>query len=95
MLQKIVFTWDPSKAASNLAKHGVSFEIVEYLDWETALIWVDTRQDYREIRLIALAPASGLVYAVVYTPRENTRRIISVRRASDKEFDRYVMSLGD
>ncbi len=26
MAQRLLFDWDPAKAAANLAKHGVSFE---------------------------------------------------------------------
>jgi uncharacterized DUF497 family protein len=48
--------FDPAKDASNLAKHGVSLSVAGELDWETALAWVDDRFDYKETRMIALAP---------------------------------------
>jgi hypothetical protein len=36
-------TWDETKRAVNLAKHGVDFVVAEGFDWETALTAVDDR----------------------------------------------------
>jgi uncharacterized DUF497 family protein len=48
--------FDPAKDATNRAKHGVSLAMAGDLDWEAALVWVDERFEYRETRMIALAP---------------------------------------
>jgi len=40
-------TFDPRKDARNAAKHGVSLSLAEQFEWETALIWTDSREDYR------------------------------------------------
>jgi uncharacterized DUF497 family protein len=45
------FTWDERKRAANLHKHGVDFAIVERFEFDTALIVVDDRKDYGEVRL--------------------------------------------
>ena len=34
------------------------------LDWEAALVWVDDRFEYSEMRMIALAPNSEILYYV-------------------------------
>ena len=47
---------DPAKDTANQTKHGLSLSIARELDWEAALVWVDDRVDYRETRMIALAP---------------------------------------
>ena len=56
--------FDPAKDASNRAKHGVSLASAGELDWETALVWTDDRFEYNELRMIALAPKSHILYYV-------------------------------
>jgi uncharacterized protein len=46
--------FDPVKDASNQAKHGVSLALAAELEWDAALVWVDTRYEYGELRMIAL-----------------------------------------
>ncbi|RFO98937.1 BrnT family toxin [Rhodoferax lacus] len=85
-------TFDPVKDASNLEKHGVSLALALELDWESALVWVDARFEYGELRMIALAPLTGILYCVVFVDREPVRRIISLRRANRREVKHYVQS---
>lgn len=82
--------FDPAKNASNLAKHGVSLSVAGELDWETALAWVDDRFDYKETRMIALAPKSETLYYVAFVDRGEVRRVISLRRANRREVKHYV-----
>jgi len=49
-----VITWDDAKRASNLAKHGLDFADVVQFDFDTALHDLDDREDYREVREIAI-----------------------------------------
>jgi uncharacterized DUF497 family protein len=60
------------------------------LDWDAALVWVDERFDYTELRMIALAPGSHILYYVAYVDRGKVRRIISMRRANRREVKHYV-----
>ena len=39
------------------------------LDWETALVWVDDRFVYDELRMIALAPKTATLYYVAFVER--------------------------
>jgi uncharacterized DUF497 family protein len=41
---------------ANQKKHGVSLSVAGELDWEAALLWMDDRAEYGEMRMIALAP---------------------------------------
>lgn len=80
------FEWDPDKAASNLAKHGVSFEVVSRLDWTKAVTRPDDRHEYGEKRWRALhVDDEGTRYVVIFVERGGKYRIISVRRAHAKE----------
>jgi len=87
--------FDPKKDAANLARHGVSLALAAALDWDAALVWVDGRFGYDEMRMIALAPESDTLYYAAFVDRidaqgEETRRIISLRRATRKEVKHFV-----
>ena len=53
-------TYDPTKDATNVAKHGVSLALAIELEWESAVVWPDGR------------------------------RIISLRKANQREVKRYA-----
>ena len=82
--------FDPTKEASNQLKHGVSLAMAAELDWDAAWVWVDDRFDYREMRMIALAPKTEILYCVAFVDRGDVRRIISLRRANRREVKHYV-----
>ena len=83
------FTWDPTKAASNLAKHGVAFEAVEGFEWSEALIIADVRVTYDEPRMKALAPIGDHLYALIFSVERRAVRVISLRKANRREFDQH------
>jgi uncharacterized DUF497 family protein len=60
------------------------------LDWDVALMWVDDRFEYDELRMIALAPRAITLYYVAFVDRGDVRRIISLRRATGREVKPYV-----
>ena len=84
--------FDPAKDASNQEKHGLSLALAAQLDWDASLVWVDDRHEYGELRMIALAPDTGILYYVAFVDRGETRRIISLRRANRREVKHYVKS---
>ena len=84
-----VYEWDPEKAIANLAKHGVAFETAAAFDWANALIEEDNRFDYEEPRFYALAEVEGRLHAMIFTRRGQSVRVISFRKANDRERRRY------
>ena len=42
--------FDKTKDEANLAKHGVSLAMAKELDWDAALVWLDDRFEYDELR---------------------------------------------
>jgi uncharacterized DUF497 family protein len=82
--------FDPVKDVSKQAKHGLSLGMAGQLDWESALVWVDDRFEYRELRMMALAPQTETLYFVAFVDRAPARRIISLRRANRREVKHYV-----
>ena len=85
--------FDSAKDATNRAKHGVSLALAGELDWNAALVWVDDRFEYGELRVIALAPKTGILYCVAFVERGDVRRIISLRRANRREVKHYVQNI--
>lgn len=84
--------FDPVKDSVNRGKHGVSLALAEELDWDAALVWVDDRFEYGELRMIALAPKTEILYYVAFVDRGELLRIISLRRATRREVKHYVES---
>ena len=79
-------TFDPAKDAVNLAKHGFSLLDAVGFEWETAVVWPDTRRDYGEPRMVALGYIGLRIMSVVFVDRPpeqpTERRIISLRKAN-------------
>ena len=85
--------FDPAKDAANQTKHGISLALADELDWEAALVWVDDRFEYGELRMIALAPKTEILYYVAFVEHGKVRRIISLRRANRREVKHYVENI--
>jgi len=45
--------FDPGNDMSNLSKHGFFLAAAAKLSWDAALIWIDNRADYGELRMVA------------------------------------------
>ena len=85
----MITTFDPAKEVVNLAKHGISLAEAARLDWDNALVSLDDRLEYGELRQVALAPMDGRLWVVVFTDRPEGRRVISLRKANLREYRRY------
>jgi uncharacterized DUF497 family protein len=84
----MIFEYDPNKSAGNKAKHGIDFE-------EARALWDDVERlevpaAYRGEERIAIIGRIGMdVWTAIITYRGNATRIISVRRAREKEAELY------
>ena len=87
------FQWDPRKARSNVVKHGVSFDVaITAFDDPFALVATDDgHSTVEEPREWLIGQSDSGVLVVVFTKRANGEiyRIISARRASRRERQRY------
>ncbi len=84
------FEWDDAKAASNLAKHGISFASATAVFSDPKyVIFPTVRAMDQEDRLKAIGRIEHRLYTVVYVEREGRIRLISARRANDQEAKRY------
>lgn len=81
--------FDPAKSAKNVRERGLAFDLVADFDFDTALVGRDGREDYGETRFIAVGLIGARVYAVAYTMRGATLRVISFRKANAREVRHY------
>ena len=88
------FEWDESKAKSNLAKHGVSFEEASTVFGDPLSLTIpDPAHSQAEDRSIMLGQShQRKLLVVVHTERGDNIRIISARRASRGERKSYEES---
>ena len=88
------FEWDPTKAAANLAKHGVAFEDASRVFADiNAIVALDRIAD-GEARWKAIGSVDrSIVLVVIHTTREEDDseviRIISAREANRREKRTY------
>jgi hypothetical protein len=70
-------------------KHGVDFIDVIPMFGGELLERFDDRRDYGESRVRCLGAIGGRVFSVVYVWRDESRRIISARKANVREQRAY------
>ena len=87
------FDWDPAKAASNLRKHGVSFEEAQSVFYdEFAIQFYDAHHSSDEERFLMLGMSSGahlLLVCHCELDSGGVIRIISARKATKQESSSY------
>ena len=88
-MKKLIFEWDDKKNASNIHKHGVSFEEAQTVFFdENAIEFDDPDHSIQEERFLLLGLSQSLKVLVVchcYRTVEYKIRIISARKATKKE----------
>lgn len=87
----MTFSFDPRKAASNLRKHGVSFNeaTTAFADHLSAEFLDSGHSDEEERWILIGVSAYQRLLFVVYTVRESAIRIIGARLATTKEREDY------
>ena len=82
-------SFDLGKSLRNEVERGLPFSLVQSLDWDSALIKEDTRQDYGERRFLVLGRIHARLHALVFTPRNDKVHVISLRKANHREVRQY------
>lgn len=81
--------FDPVKNEINVEKHGISLDMALCIDKETAYIIEDSRNQYGERRLQMFGFIEERLFIMVFTLRDNFMRVISLRKANEREKRRY------
>ncbi len=83
------YQWDISKAQSNLRKHGIEFaDAVSVFTDDYAITIEDGHPDEDRFVIIGV-DALGQILVVVFTWRGESIRIISARKATQRERSQY------
>ena len=82
-------TYDLDKNAKNIRDRGLSFDRAAEFDFETAIVVQDTRNTYSEKRYVATGFLDGRLHVLCFTPAMNGIRVISFRKANNREVKRH------
>ena len=81
--------FDQIKSDKNLDERGLPFDRAADFEWGSAEITVDTRNDYSEIRYVAIGYLDHRLHILCFTPVDDAVRVISFRKANRREGDKY------
>jgi len=82
--------FDPAKNARNIRERGISFERFADMDLNTAIAVEDARSHYGERRVRLFGMIEDRLHVGVITYRGEKVRVISLRRANQREERTYA-----
>jgi uncharacterized DUF497 family protein len=84
------FEWDETKSDACFTERGFDFAYVAQAFFDPdRLVEIDDRYDYGEERYRLMGRIQGRLFVVVYTLQNGVIRIISARKANQREIKRY------
>ena len=84
------FEWDEVKSEACFRQRGFDFAYAARAFFDPdRLVHADTRRLYGEDRYPLLGTIEQRLFVVVYTPRKDAMRIISARKANQREVAHY------
>lgn len=86
-------SFDLQKREKTLTERGIDFADAGLVFEGLTLDFIDDRNDYGETRIITVGHLHGRMMVLVWTPRGETRHIISMRKANDREIKKYRQRL--
>ena len=87
----LLFEWDPNKAKENLETHGISFDEASTAFRDTlSLAIYDPLHSEEEDRFVLIGSSHrNRLLVIVHMDRGDKIRLISARKASQKEREQY------
>jgi uncharacterized protein len=89
----MLIEFDPLKRDKTLTERRLDFADAEKVFNGHQFTLQDERQDYSEPRFITVGKLNARMVVIVWTPRGNTRRIISMRKCNEREQTLYKQRL--
>jgi uncharacterized DUF497 family protein len=84
------FEWDEAKSDACFQERGFDFAYAARAFFDPhRLIQADTRHSYGEDRYQLMGKIEQRLFVVVYTPKHEAMRIISARKANQREVKHY------
>ena len=88
------FEWDDVKNRENIRKHNLDFADAHQIFDAPMIGGIDRRADYGEERFIGIGLLRNFIVVVVFTePREDTIRVISLRKALKYEREKFERAI--
>lgn len=81
--------WNEEKRQLTLEKRGLDFADAARVFAGDVLDIEDTRKDYGECRIVTFGHLNGRMMTITWTQRGDNRRIISMRKANEREHKKY------
>ena len=88
-IKSVLITFDPAKRDKTLQERGLDFADAGLVFAGATLTFKDGRANYGEDRFVTVGELIGRMVILVWTPTEKGRRIISMRKANEREQARY------
>lgn len=85
--------WDEEKRQKTLMERGLDFADAVIVFEGEHFDLIDDKQDYGEIRYLTFGYLGARVVTIVWTPRNDRRRIISMRHVHNDELEKRKRSL--
>ena len=89
------FTWSERKRSLNLKQHGLDFVDAPTVFIGLTFTYEDDRFPYQEQRFVTLGLLAGIPVSVVHTETAHEIRIISFRKATQREARIYFSQVQD
>ena len=83
------FTWSEAKRAANLKAHGLDFVDAPRVFEGVTFTFEDDRFSYGEQRFVTLGLLAGVPVSLVHTETDHEIRVISFRKATNREAQIY------
>lgn len=85
--------WDEAKRQKTLIERGLDFADAAIVFGDEHFDLIDDKQEYGEIRYLTFGYLDARVVTIVWTPRGDRRRIISMRHVRENELEKRKRSL--
>jgi uncharacterized DUF497 family protein len=83
------FTWSKAKRTANLKAHGLDFIDAPRVFEGLTFTFEDDRFSYGEQRFVTLGLLAGVPVSIAHTESDHEIRIISFRKATNRETNIY------
>ena len=87
------FTWSKAKRAGNLKAHGLDFIDAPRVFEGVTFTFEDDRFSYGEQRFVTLGLLAGVPVSIAHTETDYEIRIISFRKATNRETNSYFTEI--
>jgi uncharacterized DUF497 family protein len=94
MQTAIKIEFDADKREKTLVERGLDFARASEVFSGVTVTAEDARFDYGELRFATIGVLDGRMVVMVWTPRGESRRIISMRKANEREIAKFAQILG-